>query len=132
MVWLVGVSPAYVIAATRSGGAFEAFGPVALVGLLGGWIGQTLAGAWLLLLPMHRRADALQRRAMTAALDRGAIVTVIGLNGGLFVLLGGALGWFPPLALRAGAATAGLAAGLLLLRTFAYPAIARGAVPWPP
>jgi nitrite reductase (NO-forming) len=111
-----------------SGGSFTSFLPVFEAMFVCGWTLQVLLGAWMYLLPMARPGGPGERRVWLAALDIGANAQVGGLNLGLVLLTLRAADWIPGAAGLAGAWLALAAGAAGLMKTFAFPLIARAEV----
>jgi nitrite reductase (NO-forming) len=82
--------------------AFQTFEPVFLLAFVGGWVLQTLLGAWLFLLPAGRLGDPEERRLMLTGTELGGTVELGLLNAGLCLLALHAEGVRIPLALECG------------------------------
>jgi nitrite reductase (NO-forming) len=94
--WGIGGTLALAWALVRGPAAVAGFRPILLLALVGGWVVQTLLGAWLYLLPMGRPGHPDERRRQLAALEVGADVQVAAGNLGLLALVFRAGGWGPP------------------------------------
>jgi nitrite reductase (NO-forming) len=91
----------------------------------GGWILQTLLGAWLYLLPVMRPAHPDKRRRMLVAVEWGGGVELLALNSGLVMLAIAAAGTgFSTLA-TTGAALALTGATIPLVKAWTYPLLGR-------
>jgi nitrite reductase (NO-forming) len=91
----------------------------------GGWILQTLLGAWLFLLPMNRPGHPDQRRTQLAAMEWGGTLELAAFNAGLAMLVVAAsIDGGTGLA-TAGAALALAGAGLALVKSWAFPVLGR-------
>ena len=120
LVWFVFGSIDLAVQATRGPEAFAAFRPVFLTAFVGGWMVQTLLGAWLFLLPMWRAGHPEERRRSWAAVDYLAGPQVIALNLGLVILAFRAATPAPGTAAAVGAGLA-LAGGLIaLIKAWAF------------
>ena len=103
--------------------AFSNFQNVFLISFVGGWILQTLLGAWLYLLPSARRGGPEQRRLLLAGVELGANAEVACINAGLVLLVLHAAGLAIPAA--PGAVLAGPGGAWALAKCWAHPLIAR-------
>lgn len=112
----------------RGAPGFDAFRQDYLVIFVGGWIVQTLLGAWLYLLPMARAGHPDERRRSLAAIEFGWILQVVSLNAGLILMALRGAGWVSD---TMGAIGVGLAIGgaaLALFKAWAFPILARAPV----
>ncbi|HEX9124355.1 MAG TPA: hypothetical protein VF984_13530 [Actinomycetota bacterium] len=127
-LWFVGGASALAVALIRGMEAFDAFRQVYLVVFVGGWIVQTLLGAWLYLLPMATAAHPDDRRRSLAGVEFGGTLQLAALNGGLVVMVLRAGGWVSD---PVGAVGVGLALGgaaLALLKAWAFNLLGRAPV----
>jgi nitrite reductase (NO-forming) len=123
--WFTVGSIALGVALLRGSDAFAAFRRPYLVMFVLGWSVQTLLGAWQYLLPMARPGHPDERRRQLSAIELGASVQLLVLNGGVALLTLAAAGWAPG-AVGALGAWLALGGGLLALaKAWAYPVIAR-------
>ena len=106
--------------------AYAAFRPIFLLALGGGWVLQTLLGAWLYLLPMARPGHPDERRRQLAALEVGANVQVAAGNLGLAALVLRVGGWVPAWVGAAGAGLALGAAAVALAKAWLFAPLAEG------
>jgi nitrite reductase (NO-forming) len=123
--WFLGGTLALATALLRGAAAFDAFGQVYLVVFVGGWIVQTLLGAWLYLLPMSRPGHPDDRRRSLAGAELGGRLQLVALNAGLVLMVLRAGGWVPDVL---GAVGVGLALGgaaLALLKAWAFNLLGR-------
>ncbi len=127
--WFLGGTLALAWSLARGPAAYAAFRPVFLLALAGGWVVQTLLGAWLYLLPMGRPGHPDERRRQLAALEVGADVQVAGGNLGLALLVFRAGGWVPAWAGAAGAGLALGAAAVALAKAWLFAPLAEGVSP---
>ncbi|MFB3737436.1 MAG: hypothetical protein ACE14W_00545 [Candidatus Velamenicoccus archaeovorus] len=126
--WFVGGAIALAVALARGSEAFDAFRQVYLVVFVGGWIVQTLLGAWLYLLPMATPGHPDERRRSLAGVELGATLQLAALNGGLVLMVLRAGGWVGD---TVGAVGVGLALGgaaLALLKAWAFNLLGRAPV----
>jgi len=104
--------------------AFHSFGPVYLVVFVGGWLLQTLLGAWLYILPTGIPGGPEDRRILLAGVEHGARLQLVAINGGLLLLVLGATGRFD--ALTAPGAALALAGGAVALcKAWTYRALVK-------
>jgi hypothetical protein len=109
-------------------GAFARFREPFLAIFVGGWVLQTLLGAWQYLLPMARPGHPDDRRRQLAVIELGGTLQVLALNAGLVLLAGSGAGWIGP---ATGAVGAGLALGggvLALAKAWAFGPLSRASV----
>jgi len=126
--WFVGGSLALAVALARGTRAFDAFREVYLVVFVGGWIVQTLLGAWQYLLPMARPGHPDERRRWLAAVELGWALQLLALNGGLVLMAMRGAGWVSG---TWGAIGVGLALGgaaLALLKAWAFALLSKAPV----
>lgn len=121
---------AFALAVALLGGAssFDAFRQDYLVIFVGGWIVQTLLGAWQYLLPMAKPGHPDQRRRSLAAIEFGGALHVVALNAGLLLVALRGAGWVSG---TLGAIGVGLALGgaaLALFKAWGYAVLARAPV----
>ena len=122
--WFVFGSVALAVTLVRGEAAFDSFRPVFLVTFVGGWIVQTLLGAWLFLLPNWRPGHPEDRRLSFSAVELGGRLQLVALNAGLVIM---ALRGSTPHPGAAGAIGTGLAlagAGVALVKAWAFPLLA--------
>lgn len=117
-IWLVG---ALIRGAAWFAGADELF----VVVFAGGWILQTVLGAWQYLLPMSRPGHPDQRRSSLAAVEWGGTVQLVALNVGLVLLAVAASRTGASVLAIAGAALALCGAGMALIKAWTYPILGR-------
>lgn len=113
------------VALLRGGAGFDGFREPFLVIFVGGWILQTLLGAWLYLLPMARPAHPDERRRSLVATELGGRVQVVALNAGLVLLALRAWELVPGAVGPYGAGLAIGAAAVALAKAWAYPLLGR-------
>lgn len=131
LVWFVFGSADLAVQAVRGPEALIALRPVFLTVFVGGWIVQTLLGAWLFLLPMWRAGHPEERRRSWAAVDYLAGPQVVALNLGLVILAFRSATATPGTAAALGAGLA-LGGGLMaLIKAWAFRWIARAPVVTP-
>ena len=131
LAWFVFGSVDLAVQAIRGLDAFALFRPVFLTVFVGGWIAQTLLGAWLFLLPMWRAGHPEERRRSWAAVDYLAGPQIVALNLGLVIMV---LRVSTPTPGAAAAVGLGLALGgamLALVKAWAFRWIARAPVVTP-
>jgi nitrite reductase (NO-forming) len=121
VVWLAAGAVWLLAALSRGGQWFAGAGDVFVVVFAGGWILQTLLGAWQYLLPMTTPAHPEDRRRMLAAMEWGGTGQLVSLNAGLALLAIAASGPGLTLAATAGAVLALAGAGMALLKAWTYP-----------
>jgi len=127
-VWFVLGSVALAIQAVRGSDELTAFRDPFLLVFVGGWMAQTLLGAWMFLLPMWRAGHPEERRRSWAAVEILANMQLFALNAGLLILV-----------MRAGTPEPGPAAvvglvltltgvGLAMVKAWGFRILARGPV----
>jgi nitrite reductase (NO-forming) len=127
-LWFVGGALSLAVALVRGVEAFDAFRQIYLVVFVGGWIVQTLLGAWLYLLPMATPGHPDERRRSLAGVELGAMLQLAALNGGLALMVLRAGGWASD---TVGAVGVGLALGgaaLALAKAWAFDLLGRAPV----
>jgi nitrite reductase (NO-forming) len=129
--WFVGGSAVFAVQAIRGSAALTGFATVFLVVFVGGWIVQTLLGAWEFLLPMWRAGHPEERRRSWAAVELLGTTELVTLNVGLLILAVRVAAPEPGTAGAVGAALALLGAGLALVKAWGFRQIARGPVVTP-
>jgi nitrite reductase (NO-forming) len=117
-IWLVG---ALVRGAAWFNGAADLF----VVVFAGGWILQTLLGAWQYLLPTSRPGHPDERRASLASVEWGSTVQLVALNVGLVLLAVAASRTGTSGLATAGAALALAGAAMALVKAWMYPMLGR-------
>ncbi|MBI2237247.1 MAG: hypothetical protein HYU54_01800, partial [Actinobacteria bacterium] len=105
--------------------SFDRFRLVYLTAFVGGWIVQTLLGAWLYLLPMGRPAHPDERRRFLSAVEFAGTLQVAALNAGLVLMALRGAGWVPEIAGSVGVGVALGGGGIALLKAWAYPVLSR-------
>ncbi len=108
--------------------SFARFRDPYLAIFVGGWVIQTLLGAWQYLLPMARPGHPDDRRRQLAGIEFGGAIQVLALNSGVALLAMSGAGWFGG---TMGAVGAGLAlggGGLALLKAWAFAPLGRARV----
>ncbi|HXF71058.1 MAG TPA: hypothetical protein VNO79_00420 [Actinomycetota bacterium] len=124
LLWFVG-GVGWTVVGLSYGAAWLATGrDLFLVTLGGGWVLQTLLGAWLYLLPAGRRAHPEKRRRLLSAVEWGGWVQLGALNAGLALLALGTAGVVPPLLATLGAVAALFGGGLALAKAWVHPLLA--------
>lgn len=131
LAWFVFGSVDMAVQAIRGPDAFAMFRPVFLTAFVGGWIVQTLLGAWLFLLPMWRAGHPEERRRSWAAVDYLAGLQVVALNLGLVILVFRMATPTPGTAAAVGLGLALGGAGLALVKVWTFRWIARAPVVTP-
>ena len=92
---------------------------------VGGWILQTLLGAWCYLLPMNRPGHPDERRAQLAAIEWGATIELAALNVGVALMgVAAGIGDAPGLA-KAGTALALTGGAMALVKAWTFPILGR-------
>ena len=91
----------------------------------GGWILQTLLGAWQYLLPMSRPGHPDERRASLAAVEWGGTVQLVALNVGLVLLALAASRSGASVLATVGAALALVGTAMALIKSWTYPILGR-------
>lgn len=125
LAWFVVGDIALAVAVVRGPAPFDAFGDVFLVVFAGGWIVQTLLGAWSYLLPMATPGHPDERRAALASIEVGGDLQVLALNAGLLLMAFAAAGWLPQAANRIGAGLALAGGAVALAKVWAFGWLAR-------
>jgi nitrite reductase (NO-forming) len=126
--WFVGGSLGLAVALARGLDAFAAYREPYLIAFVGGWIVQVLLGAWTYLLPMARPGHPDERRRQLAVGELGGTLQLVAYDGGLLLLLIGAIGRGPDGLAAVGAGLA-LGGGLVaLVKAWSFPLIARAPV----
>jgi len=126
--WFVFGAVALSVALVRGEASFDAFRELYLVAFVGGWIVQTLLGAWLYLLPMARPGHPDERRRVLAAIELGGLLQVGALDGGLVLMALRAGGLLPEVWGPVGTGLALGGAALALAKAWAFPLLARAPV----
>jgi nitrite reductase (NO-forming) len=127
--WFLGGTLALAWALARGPAGYAAFRPIFLLALVGGWVLQTLLGAWLYLLPMARPGHPDERRRQLAVLEVGGDVQVAAGNVGLVALVLRAGGWAPAWAGAVGGGLALGAAAVALGKAWLFAPLAEGVRP---
>lgn len=125
VAWFVGGTFALAVALLRGVASFDRFRLVYLTVFVGGWVVQTLLGAWLYLLPMGRPAHPDERRRFLSAVEFAGTLQVVSLNAGLVLMALRGAGWVSGIV---GSVGVGLALGggaVALLKAWAYPMLSR-------
>ncbi len=123
--WFTCGAVALAVAVVRGTASFDAFRLVFLTVFVGGWVIQTLLGAWLYLLPMARPAHPDERRGFLAAVEFGGWLQIVALNAGLLLMALRGVGWAPGLVGSAGVGLALGGAGIALLKAWTFPFLSR-------
>jgi hypothetical protein len=108
--------------------SFDGFRSVFLTVFVGGWVLQTLLGAWQYLLPMSRPGHPDERRRFLAVMEFARGLQLLALNAGLVLTALRGAGWVSD---TLGSIGVGLAIGggaLALVKAWAYPVLARAPV----
>ena len=92
---------------------------------VGGWILQTLLGAWQYLLPVTRPGHPDERRGWLAAMEWGSTAQLVALNFGLVLLAVAASRSGASDVATIGAAFALVGATMALIKSWAYPILGR-------
>ena len=125
LVWLT-VGTAWLLVALIRGVAwFAGAGDLFIVVFAGGWVLQTLLGAWLYLLPMSRPGHPDDRRSWLAAVEWGGTVQLVALNVGLALLAVAASRRGASAAATVGVALALLGAVMALVKAWTFPILGR-------
>lgn len=125
VAWFVGGTFALAVALLRGGASFDRFRLLYLTAFVGGWIVQTLLGAWLYLLPMGRPAHPDERRKFLSAVEFAGTLEVVALNAGLVLMALRGAAWVPGTVGSAGVGLALGGAAIALLKAWAYPVLSR-------
>ena len=96
-----------------------------LIMFVGGWILQTLLGAWQYLLPVTRPGHPDERRGWLAAMEWGSTAQLVALNLGLVLLAIAATRSGASDVATIGAAFALVGATMALIKSWAYPILGR-------
>lgn len=131
LCWFVGGSVILAVQAIRGIDAFVAFRPVFLVVFVGGWIVQTLLGAWLFLLPMWRAGHPEERRRSWAAVELLGGLQLAAINLGLLIMVLRVATPSPGAVAAVGAGLALGGASLALMKVWGFRLIARAPVVTP-
>ncbi|HLB61223.1 MAG TPA: hypothetical protein VJN50_00550 [Actinomycetota bacterium] len=123
LAWFVFGVGALTTTVTR--GEFDRFRELFLVVFVGGWVLQTLLGAWSYLLPMARPAHPDVRRRFLAATELGGRLQVLLLNAGLVLVAARAAGWIGDGGATVGTGLAVGSAAVALAKAWAFPLLAR-------
>jgi nitrite reductase (NO-forming) len=126
--WFVVGTVLLALALLRGVASFDRFRPVYLTVFVGGWILQTLLGAWQYLLPMARPGHPDERRRFLSVMEFAWPLQLLALNGGLVLMALRGAGWTSS---GVGSVGVGLALGgaaLALVKAWAYPALAKAPV----
>ncbi len=123
VVWFTMGSIGLAIAGRHGVEGFDRFSGEFLVLFVGGWIVQTLLGAWAFLLAMGRPGHPDSRRASLVAIEFAAWVQLLALNVGVGLMAADAAGWAGPAAGWAGLRIALLGAGIALVKAWTFPAL---------
>ncbi|HXJ64842.1 MAG TPA: hypothetical protein VNN79_13895 [Actinomycetota bacterium] len=125
LAWFTAGSLWLVVALARGVDWFAGAVDVFVLIFGGGWILQTLLGAWLYLLPMNRPGHPDRRRAELAAIEWGGTVELVSLNLGVAMLaVAAGIGGASALA-AVGAALALAGAGMALAKAWTFPLLGR-------
>lgn len=123
--WFLGGTTALAANLAVPGGSFDAFREVFLVAFVGGFVIQTLLGAWQYLLPMGRLGHPDERRRFLAAVEYGGNLQVGAVNLGLVLLVLRSAGMAPEPAGAAGAVLALGGGAAALGKAWLFPLLAR-------
>jgi nitrite reductase (NO-forming) len=104
---------------------FDAYRPVFLTALAGGFLIQILLGAWAYLLPMHRPGHPDLRRRALAVFEGAAPVQVFLLNTGLVLLALHGGGYAGSTAETVGIVLSVMGGGMALLKAWLFPLLGR-------
>ena len=128
VAWFVTGSLSFAWALVHGPEGFGVFRSNFLVAFVGGWLVQTLLGAWAYLLPMARPGHPETRRRSLAAFEVAAPVQLVLLNAGLGLMALRAAGWVGSWAADLGVILALSGAGVALLKAWFFPLLGRGPV----
>jgi nitrite reductase (NO-forming) len=123
--WFVAGSLSLMVALLHGITSFDGFRSVFLTVFVGGWVLQTLLGAWQYLLPMSRPGHPDERRRFLAVMEFARRLQLLALNAGLVLTALRGAGWVSD---TLGSIGVGLAIGggaLALVKAWAYPVLAR-------
>lgn len=123
--WFVAGAILLAIALLRGVASFDRFRLVYLTAFVGGWIVQTLLGAWQYLLPIARPGHPDERRRFLSVMELAWPLQLLALNGGLVLMAVRGAGWTSATLGSIGVGLALGGAALALLKAWAYPALAR-------
>ena len=127
-VWFVLGSVALAIQAVRGSDELTAFRDPFLLVFVGGWMAQTLLGAWMFLLPMWRAGHPEERRRSWAAVEILANVQLFALNAGLLILVMRAGTPEPGPAAVVGLVLTLIGVGLAMVKAWGFRVLAKGPV----
>ena len=127
-VWFVLGSVALAIQAVRGSDELTAFRDPFLLVFVGGWMAQTLLGAWMFLLPMWRAGHPEERRRSWAAVEILANVQLFALNAGLLILVMRAGTPEPGPAAVVGLVLTLIGVGLAMVKAWGFRILAKGPV----
>jgi nitrite reductase (NO-forming) len=125
LAWFMAGALWLVVALIRGGAWFAGADDLFVVVFVGGWILQTLLGAWQYLLPMSRPGHPDERRASLAAVEWGGTVQLVAMNVGLVLLALAAARSGASVLAAVGAASALAGATMALIKSWIYPTLGR-------
>jgi nitrite reductase (NO-forming) len=128
LAWFAAGALWLVVALIRGTRWFAGAGDVFIVVFVGGWILQTLFGAWQYLLPMTRPGHPDERRASLAAIEWGGTVQLVAFNTGVVLLAFAASRSGASVLATVGAALALVGATMALVKAWTYPSLGRSAL----
>jgi nitrite reductase (NO-forming) len=128
VAWFVGGAMGLAVALARGLDAFAAYREPYLIAFVGGWIVQVLLGAWTYLLPMARPGHPDERRRQLSVAELGGTLQLVALNGGLLLLLAGALDRGPQALVPVGTGLALGGGAVALAKAWAFPLLAKAQV----
>ena len=126
--WFVLGSVALAIQAVRGSDELTAFRDPFLLVFVGGWMAQTLLGAWMFLLPMWRAGHPEERRRSWAAVEILANVQLFALNAGLLILVMRAGTPEPGPSAVVGLVLTLMGVGLAMVKAWGFRLLAKGPV----
>lgn len=127
-VWFSLGSVALAVQAVRGSDELMAFRDPFLLVFVGGWMAQTLLGAWMFLLPMWRAGHPEERRRSWAAMEMLGGVQLFALNAGLLILVMRVGTPEPGPAAAVGLVMALGAAALAMVKAWGFRLMAKGPV----
>jgi len=127
-VWFALGSVALAVQALRGSDELTAFRDPFLLVFVGGWMAQTLLGAWMFLLPMWRAGHPEERRRSWAAVEILANFQLFAMNAGLLILVMRAGTPEPGPAAVVGLALTLTGVALAMVKAWGFRLLARGPV----
>lgn len=125
IAWFLAGSILLPFVLARGPGSFAAFRGPYLAIFVGGWVLQTLLGAWLYLLPMARPGHPDDRKRQLAVIEVGGTLQVLVLNAGVALLAVWAAGWVGGVVGAVGAGLALAGGGVALAKAWAFAPLSR-------